>query len=579
MLPVSRRTRRSASTFAVAGLRPGRAAADAGLRAVRSRHRHERLDVPATSSGTTATVPIAARCSSTEELAQAREVLPLLRPATATASPYRTLPGVHPKGAYFTRGSGHNQYGAYTEDSRRIPGGARPAAREVARRPRSCVPRAGHRCDRAAATIGIVIARQLRRRGARGDRRARRAQGVGARLHARARASRSARTSSSSSHAHEVDVRRRAEPRRAAALAADARDRGARSRKLRSILHYSGLPISAEFIVEGVLAELQPRGKSQSGAAAGEEADMTFHCQAEGRAPVAAEERARPHAARLRGRACRRCAPAAATTRSPPRSSRPAGSSTSSRRTWSKLSGIGCSSKTTAYFVSGAHGFNSVHGRMPSIATGANAANRELHLHRRLRRRRLALDRPRPVLPCDPPQPQHAVHHREQRRVRPHQGPVLRLGRRRHQGEEGRGEPAAADRSGAAGADARRLLRGAQLLRRQGAARAADPGRRCSTAASRSSTCSRPASPSTITRARPRATPTRASTTSRRCTRTSCRRQREIAADYAEGETLPVVMHDGSRIVLRKLDGGYDPTDRSAAAGAHPGAHEGRANT
>jgi 2-oxoglutarate ferredoxin oxidoreductase subunit alpha len=33
------------------------------------------------------------------------------------AIPYRTLPGVSPKGAYFTRGSGHNQYGAYTEDS------------------------------------------------------------------------------------------------------------------------------------------------------------------------------------------------------------------------------------------------------------------------------------------------------------------------------------------------------------------------------------------------------------------------------------------------------------------------------
>ena len=43
-----------------------------------------------------------------------------------------------------------------------------------------------------------------------------------------------------------------------------------------------------------------------------------------------------------------------------------------------KLSGIGCSSKTPAYFVSGAHGFNSAHGRMPAIATGANAANRTL---------------------------------------------------------------------------------------------------------------------------------------------------------------------------------------------------------
>ncbi len=44
-----------------------------------------------------------------------------------------------------------------------------------------------------------------------------------------------------------------------------------------------------------------------------------------------------------------------------------------------KLSGIGCSSKTTAYFAGAAHGLNAVHGRMPSIATGAHAANRELY--------------------------------------------------------------------------------------------------------------------------------------------------------------------------------------------------------
>ena len=43
-----------------------------------------------------------------------------------------------------------------------------------------------------------------------------------------------------------------------------------------------------------------------------------------------------------------------------------------------KVSGIGCSSKTTNYFLNRAHGFNSVHGRMPSVATGANLANREL---------------------------------------------------------------------------------------------------------------------------------------------------------------------------------------------------------
>ena len=43
-----------------------------------------------------------------------------------------------------------------------------------------------------------------------------------------------------------------------------------------------------------------------------------------------------------------------------------------------KLSGIGCSSKTPTYFLGSSHGFNSVHGRMPSVLTGASLANREL---------------------------------------------------------------------------------------------------------------------------------------------------------------------------------------------------------
>src|ERR1700736_1318872 len=43
-----------------------------------------------------------------------------------------------------------------------------------------------------------------------------------------------------------------------------------------------------------------------------------------------------------------------------------------------KLSGIGCSSKTPTYFLGNSHGFNSVHGRMPSVLTGANLADRDL---------------------------------------------------------------------------------------------------------------------------------------------------------------------------------------------------------
>ncbi len=46
---------------------------------------------------------------------------------------------------------------------------------------------------------------------------------------------------------------------------------------------------------------------------------------------------------------------------------------------FAKVSGIGCSSKTPSYFLNKSHGFNSVHGRMPSVATGANLANRELY--------------------------------------------------------------------------------------------------------------------------------------------------------------------------------------------------------
>lgn len=46
---------------------------------------------------------------------------------------------------------------------------------------------------------------------------------------------------------------------------------------------------------------------------------------------------------------------------------------------FAKVSGIGCSSKTPSYFLGNSHGFNSVHGRMPSVSTGANLANRELY--------------------------------------------------------------------------------------------------------------------------------------------------------------------------------------------------------
>ncbi len=76
-----------------------------------------------------------------------------------------------------------------------------------------------------------------------------------------------------------------------------------------------------------------------------------------------------------------------------------------------KLSGIGCSSKTPTYFLRGAHGFNSVHGRMPSIATGANAANKDLHYIGSFRGWRFPFDWFRSNVPRDPPKCEYDLHH------------------------------------------------------------------------------------------------------------------------------------------------------------------------
>ena len=151
-----------------------------------------------------------------------------------------------------------------------------------------------------------------------------------------------------------------------------------------------------------------------------------------------------------------------ATTRARSPRSAPAAGTTRSRRSIiqaafelgleqhrvAKLSGIGCSSKTPAYFLGRSHAFNAVHGRMPSIATERpSSRTASLDPSRRLGRWGQRLDRARPVLPSHPPQRAGRLRHREQRGLRTHEGPVLRDRRRRHQGEGGPGERAHADRS------------------------------------------------------------------------------------------------------------------------------------
>ena len=121
-----------------------------------------------------------------------------------------------------------------------------------------------------------------------------------------------------------------------------------------------------------------------------------------------------------------------------------------------KLSGIGCSSKTPTYFLGQSHGFNSVHGRMPSRADRRQPRQPRPDLSRRLGRRRLGLDRPRPVRALHPARRRHGLHRREQRRVRADQGPVLGDRRQGLEGEARRRQLRFADRPGGDGLAARR---------------------------------------------------------------------------------------------------------------------------
>jgi 2-oxoglutarate ferredoxin oxidoreductase subunit alpha len=171
---------------------------------------------------------------------------------------YRTLPGVHPKAAYFTRGSGHSQYGTYTEDSVEYQTVLDRLLRkwETARK---LVPRAVIDAT-AGSDIGIVSLGScdgaireaidvLKAEGVHVD-------------YMRVR-----------SFPFSEDVTRFLDAHRLLFVVEQNRDAQFRSlltletpvdkSKLRSLLHYSGLPISSDFIVEGVLNEVRPRPKQQ----------------------------------------------------------------------------------------------------------------------------------------------------------------------------------------------------------------------------------------------------------------------------------------------------------------------------
>jgi len=169
--------------------------------------------------------------------------------------PYRTLPGTHPKGAYFARGSGHSQYGTYTEDSTeyQIVLDRLVKKWDTARK---LVPRAVIDAT-AGSDIGIVSIGSCE--GAiREAMDILKAHDVGV-DYMRVR-----------SFPFSEDVERFLAAHKLLFVVEQNRDAQFRSlltlessvekSKLRSLLHYNGMPISSSFIVDGVLAEISPRG-------------------------------------------------------------------------------------------------------------------------------------------------------------------------------------------------------------------------------------------------------------------------------------------------------------------------------
>src|SRR6202171_1618455 len=174
------------------------------------------------------------------------------------AIPYRTLPGVNPKGAYFTRGSGHNQYGTYTEDSAeyqvvldRLRRKFTTAAKYVPKP--ELLGKSGNEiaivsigsCDGAVREAIDVLARK--------------------KIHVDYLRIKSfpfsedvERFLAAPQLLFVVEQNRDAQFRALLTL-----ETAVEKSRLRSLLHYNGLPISSAFIVEGVLAELQPRQQQQ----------------------------------------------------------------------------------------------------------------------------------------------------------------------------------------------------------------------------------------------------------------------------------------------------------------------------
>jgi 2-oxoglutarate ferredoxin oxidoreductase subunit beta len=225
-----------------------------------------------------------------------------------------------------------------------------------------------------------------------------------------------------------------------------------------------------------------------------------------------------------------------------------------------KLSGIGCSSKTPDYFLGQSHGFNSVHGRMPSVLTGANMANKELIY--------LGVSGDGDSASIGLGQFIHCVRRGVNMLYVTENNGVYGLTRASFSATADKGSkskaggPTMIRRSISwACAPHRRHLRRPQLFRRQEAARAAAHGgiEPSGTGLHRRHQPLRRVQQSSD---RPRASIRTRSTMKREPPGLHVTPKAPITVDYDPGTVSEVTLHDGSTLRLSKLHADYDPHDR-----------------
>jgi 2-oxoglutarate ferredoxin oxidoreductase subunit beta len=229
-----------------------------------------------------------------------------------------------------------------------------------------------------------------------------------------------------------------------------------------------------------------------------------------------------------------------------------------------KLSGIGCSSKTPAYFLRQSHGFNSVHGRMPSVATGANAANGSLSY--------VGVSGDGDTLSIGMGQFTHAVRRNLNMLYIIENNGVYGL-------TKGQFSASADLGSKAKKGDANQQppIDPCQVVLALGgsfAARSFSGDKQQLVPLIKAGLAHRGFAVIDVISPCVTFNDHEGSTKSYKFTRDHYHPaihadyvppSQEILAEYDEGSAMPVELHDGSKIVLRKIDEYYDPTDRSAA--------------